>query len=45
MKVRGDLGRSVQVESDEAHWHVARLLRDLAKPEVLLTDLDILEAG
>lgn len=45
VRFRADLGRSVRVKSKEAHWHVARRLKDLANPEVTSTDLDILESG
>lgn len=44
-RFRADLGKTVRVGCNEAHWHVARRLRDLANPEMILTDFDILEAG
>ena len=45
VRFRADLGNIVREEFNEAHWHVPRRLKDLASPEMVLTDLDILEAG
>ena len=42
VRFRADWGRSVRVASNEAHWHLAGLLSDLANPEVISADLDIL---
>ena len=45
VRFRADFGKTVRVDCNKAHWHVACRLRDLASPEIFLTDLDIFEAG
>ena len=45
VRFRADLSGDVRVASNEAHWHVARRLNDLAIPEVISADLDIIDIG
>lgn len=45
VRFRADLGRGVRVARNEAHWHVARRLNDLAIPKVISADMDILKLG